>query len=68
MTVYVAFRSVPDYTAGAPALHSIHITLRGAIEALYPDKPEWWDFRRSSNDEWHGPDGYGLVRLMEVQK
>lgn len=65
MKVYAAFRSYPDYHAGPPSLHSLHETLEGAIESLYPDKE--YAFRQwPGKDIWEGPDGFGLIKLMEV--
>lgn len=71
MEVYAAFRSVPDYHAPSPALLSLHETLDGAIKALYPDNEGFrnaftkWS-RSTRGETWEGPDGFGLVRKMEV--
>lgn len=68
--VYAAFRSVPDYTAPSPPLKSLHRTLEGALHSLYPDREDFRNaFRHTSTDpdEWEGPDGFGLIRLMEVE-
>lgn len=72
-TVYAAFRSVPDYTAPSPPLHSLHETLEGAIKALYPNESEerlraMFTKSTYSKDTWNGPDGFGMVRLIEVEK
>ncbi len=71
MFVYAAYRSVPDYTAPAPPLVSLHKSLDGAIKALYPDRE---DFRESFTKShyvanmWNGPDGFGMVRMLEVNE
>lgn len=55
MKLYVAFRSVPDYYAGPAPFKSVHLTLDGAIKALYPTKD--YDFRKwPGRDVWEGPD------------
>lgn len=71
MIVYAAFVSAPDYTAPPPSLKSLHTSLEGAISALYPDRPDFQvKFRESGyrTGEWIGPDGFGLVRRMEVKE
>ena len=70
MQVYAAFKSIPDYHGPPPTLVSLHETLVGAMKALYPDESHerfrnMFTERRSG--VWEGPDGFGLVRLMEVQ-
>lgn len=72
-SVYVAFRSSPDYNAAAPPIVGLYATLEGAIEALYPGETDQArrfrsQFRESSYAScvWIGPDGFGEVRLMEV--
>lgn len=70
-TIYVALRSVPDYHAPAPSFQSAHASLEGAIAALYPneDQERFREmFRPSpySKDTWDGPDGFGMVRKLEV--
>jgi hypothetical protein len=70
MQVFAAFRSVPDYHAGPAPFVSVHETLGGAIKALYPDNVKYQEaFRKWANsrmDTWEGPDGFGLVRKIEV--
>lgn len=70
MKVYVAFNSRPDYSSPSPTFKSLHETLEGAIESLYPGNERFQrDFRKHLvEDRWYGPDGYGMVRLMEVLK
>lgn len=65
--VYAAFRSAPDYTAPPPSLVSLHKTLGGAINALYPDKA--YNFTKSTRFEnvWVGPDGFGQIKLLEIK-
>lgn len=72
MEVYAAFRTSPDYHAPPATLHSLHTTLEGAILALYPDRA---DFREAFTERtnrygtmryWEGPDGFGMVKLMEI--
>lgn len=70
MKVYAAFRSVPDYHASSAPLVSLHHSLEGAKIALYPDKPVFRDmFTKSTfvTDSWHGPDGFGSIRIIEVK-
>lgn len=68
MKVYAAFRSVPDYTAGPAPLVSIHLSLHGAIDALYPNEQSTFTERRFRDRRiWTGPDGFGEVREMEVK-
>lgn len=67
--VYAAFRSVPDYSAPSPPLLSIHQTLYGAMFALYPEDkhPVSGMFRKwPEKAVWEGPDGFGMVKEMEV--
>jgi hypothetical protein len=65
--IYAAFNSVPDYTAPAPSLRSLHESLDGAKKALYPDREDFRNsFREYKPGVWDGPDGFGLIRLMEV--
>jgi hypothetical protein len=69
--IYAAFRSVPDYHAPSPPLKSLHRTLAGAIESLYPDNEHFREsFRHVSSDPdiWEGPDGFGMVKLMKVNE
>lgn len=68
--VYAAFRSVPDYHAGPAPLVSLHRTWEGAARALYPEGDEYQSlFHRWTNKKvWQGPDGFGLIRLMEVKE
>jgi hypothetical protein len=61
---YVSFRSYPDYLSGTPFLVGIHGSLEDAIRALYPQGAK---FTRIEPDEWMGPDGFGLIRLMDVE-
>lgn len=70
MDVYVAFNSVSDYTAPAPSFHSVHMTLDDAIHALYPDRKDFQlQFTQSTRkDTWNGPDGFGMVRKVELQE
>lgn len=66
MEVFAAFRSVPDYSAPSPSLKSLHLTLDGAILSLYPDGKA--EFRKWAGHEvWEGPDGFGLIKKMEVE-
>lgn len=70
MDVYVALNSVPDYNAPAPSFKSVHMTLEDAIRSLYPDRK---DFQLqftpgSQKDTWNGPDGFGMVRKVELQE
>lgn len=69
--VYAAFNSNPDFTSGTGALISIHDSLDGAIKALYPNNPQYWDqFRKSSYPtipQWIGPDGFGRVEERELK-
>ena len=69
MEVYIALRSSPDYTAPPPSFVSAHETLKGAIEALYPDQLQFQTaFRKwPDKDVWEGPDGFGLIRKVEVK-
>lgn len=66
--VYAAYRSVPDFHARPPAVHSLHLTLDGAIKSLYPDRPDFQQsFRKVAGAErWEGPDGFGSVERVEV--
>lgn len=71
MDVYVALNSVPDYHAPAPSFKSVHRTLDGAILAVYP-KAENERFRKMfrkwpNADVWEGPDGFGMVKLVQLQ-
>lgn len=66
--VYAAFRSVPDYSAGAPPLISVHKTLEGAKRALYPNNNYEFITDGYNLNEWIGPDGFGLIRLMEIKE
>jgi hypothetical protein len=71
MEVYVALKSVPDYTQAPWApFHSVHTTLEGAIKALYPDRKDFQSqFKKwPTNKVWEGPDGFGMVKLVEVQE
>lgn len=70
MEVYVALRSAPDYSASSPAFKSVHKTLEGAIESLYPG-PSQVRFRDMfhkwpNQDIWEGPDGFGMVKLVQL--
>lgn len=66
MQVFGAYRSYPDYNAPSPILVSLHMTFEGARRALYPDKD--YEFTKSnySPGTWNGPDGFGMIRLLEV--
>lgn len=65
MQVYVALRSVPDYSAPAPSFKSVHLSLKGAIDSLYPNSD--YDFHKwPGKDVWEGPDGFGMIKLVEV--
>lgn len=73
MEVYAAFKSVPDYYAGSPPLVSLHKTLDGAVKALYPDNEDFQNSFRAwtssiTGPTWEGPDGFGLIRLLEVKE
>lgn len=65
-TVYGAFRSYP-YSSYIN-LVSLHETFEGAKEALYPNKD--YDFKPSSYlpDTWNGPDGFGVIKLLQIGK
>lgn len=67
--VYAAFNTSPDYNAPSPSLKSLHRTLAGAQEALYPNGAK---FRYDpgftpDKDRWNGPDGFGLIKRMEIK-
>ena len=68
MEIYLAFNSEPDYSAGTPRFKSAHKTFEGAKKSLFPDKD--YNFHQWSHNPktWEGPDGYGLIRLVEVQE
>jgi hypothetical protein len=66
--LYAAFSSVPDYSAPAPTFLSVHRTLEGAKRALYPDDKYHETFTyRVKAMYWEGPDGFGLIRRVEVK-
>jgi hypothetical protein len=67
MDIYAAFNSAPDYSAPPPSLKSLHLTLEGAKKSLYPDREDFQNSFRQINGDWHGPDGFGLVKLMSVK-
>lgn len=70
MKVYVALNSVPDYSARAPSFKSVHKTFEGAAKSLFPNREDYQkSFRQSSTnpDSWYGPDGFGTIKLVEVQ-
>ena len=65
MKVYAALNSSPDYSAGSPSLKSIHLSLYGAIESLYPGQN--LTFRKWKDAQvWEGPDGFGMIKEMDV--
>lgn len=67
-SVYAAFNSTPDYHGRGPSLKSLHETFEGAVRSLYPDREDFQAaFRETLPGEWDGPDGFGLVRIVEVQ-
>lgn len=69
LIVYAAFKSVPDYHAPAPPLKSLHLTLEGAIHALYPNRADFRNsFKEFSPGRWEGPDGFGMVERLEVKE
>lgn len=71
-TVYVAFASVPDYHAGPSPYRGVSKSLEGAKHILYGDEPEflkdhyWRKWNNTKDEVWEGPDGFGLIRLVEV--
>lgn len=66
--VYGAFLSGPVGSDHPPSLLSLHKTFEGAKKALYPNKD--YEFKPSSylSDSWNGPDGCGLIMLLEIQQ
>lgn len=76
--VYAAFRSSPDYASSPTTLVSLHETLDGATMALYPETKQTNNLRSrkaftrgitisGADSWWTGPDGYGLIKLMEIK-
>ena len=70
MDIYIALRSVPDYSARAPAFYSAHETLEGAIKALYPESPNFQKafikWASTKEEVWEGPDGFGMVKKVTL--
>lgn len=64
--LYAAYRSTPDFHSHGPTFISAHLTFEGAKKAIYPLKD--YDFTpEPSGTHWTGPDGYGLISVIEVQ-
>lgn len=68
--VYALFNNaVPDYTAGSPGLTSVHKTFLGAVQASFAKEVAQWRRTQIPGVEtWYGPDGFGMIRRMEVQE